>query len=428
MMHLVSFITALFLLTISIVVSASSLPDPLNLQQVMKIAEEPDYYTLIEAESKILLAQSQREEAESTLGFRAQLELEAAYIEPSAIQIDKSNNDSSATLRLTQPLYDFGASRNSVKAADIEQQASQANMMYVLANRKLELTEYFFEVILSDLKYAWNNEALAVAYIRYEAVKDRHALSQVSDLELLESENQYLDLLHERNLSEAMQRSSRANLAEGLNRPGELPSNLTMPELGFSQAVLPEYTVLLEKILVNNMQLKLVEHQLAAAEQRMQAEQRQLRPFVSAELEVSEFARINYSEELRATLNVNVPLYEDSSIKSRISRARSVLLQTRSSFLRLKTKVRKQALNLWQKMAVLKKRDKQLITTQEFRELTLDKNRALYEMEVKTDLGDSMIAISEIQYKRAKNTFELALTWMQLRMLAGEADLMGTDL
>ena len=428
MMHLVSFFIAPFLLTVSLVVSASPLPDPLKLEQVMQIAEEPDYYTLIEAESKILQAQSQREKAESTLGFRAQLELEAAYIEPSVIALDKSNNDSSATLRLIQPLYDFGASESRVQAADIEQQALQADMEYVLANRKLELTKYFFDVILSDLRYAWNNEALAQAYVRYEAVKDRYALSQVSDLELLESENNYLDTLHERNISEAKQRSSRVNLAEGLNRSDDLPSNLIMPELGFSQAELPEYTVVLEKILSNNSQLKLVEHQLVAAEKRMQAEERQFRPFVSAGLEVSEYARIKSSDEMRATLNVTVPLYENTSIKSRTSKARSDLLKQRSYLLGLKTKVRKQAFNLWQQISVLKKREQQLRTTQDFRELTLDKSRALYEMEVKTDLGTSMIAISEIQYIRAKNAFELALAWMQLRLLAGETDLMGTGL
>ena len=85
--------------------------------------------------------------------------------------------------------------------------------------------------------------------------------------------------------------------------------------------------------------------------------------------------------------------------------------------------MRQQALQLWQRIDVLQKRYQQLLSTQAFSELSLDKSRALYEMEVETDLGDSMIAISEIQYKRAQNEFELVLSWMQLQLLMGETDL-----
>jgi len=108
--------------------SASALPDPLSLQQVMQMAEQPDYFTLIDAQSKITQSQSILELAESSLGFSAQLELQAAYVEPSSIAYDQSNNASSATLHLIIPLYDFGGSDKKIQAANIEQQVWQANM------------------------------------------------------------------------------------------------------------------------------------------------------------------------------------------------------------------------------------------------------------------------------------------------------------
>lgn len=413
------------LLISSIAVQAeglSPLPEPLSLQQAFEFAAEADSYDLLAAESAIEYSTSQLQNAESSLGFSAQLELEAAYIEPSELAFDQSSNDSGATLRLKKPLYDFGGSNNNIEAATIEQQALKQNLSYVIAQRKITIAHYYFNVLLADLKYIWDNEALAIAYVRNDALKDRHSLNQISDLELLESENRYLDTLHSRNLSEMQQRTSRAALAEILNRPGQLPSNLQRPNLEFSRQALPDYPEVLEQVVQNNPQIQLAQHQLQAAEQRVQAEDQQFKPLLNAELAVSEYARTKTSDDVRASINLVIPLYESQSIKSRVSKARSAWLKQRSELLNMQSTVRTQALNLWQRIAILQKRHQQLITAQDFRELTLDKSRALYEMEVKTDLGDSMIAISEIQYKRAKNEFELATAWMQLSLLMGQTD------
>jgi len=408
-----------------VVYAAQPLPDPLTLEQAMQFADDAESYALIDAQSTIEFSRSELQRAESALGFRAQLELEAAYAEPSAITYiyDRSPNDSSATLRLSKPIYDFGGSQKKIEAASLEQQAWQANLPYIVAQRKLSIARDFFEVILADLKYVWDNEALAVAYVAYDAVQDRHALNQISDLELMASETAYLETLHARNLSEAQQRQSRALLAETLNRPRQLPSNLQRPALSFVNQPLPDYATIMEKVAQNNPYIKLAEAKLLAAQQRLEAEGRQMRPLLSAELAMSEYARERTSEDLRASLNLVVPLYESRSIKSAMARARSVWMKQRAEALNTKIQMRQQALQLWQRIDVLQKRYQQLLSTQAFSELSLDKSRALYEMEVETDLGDSMIAISEIQYKRAQNEFELVLSWMQLQLLMGETDL-----
>lgn len=403
------------------------LPDPLALEQAMQFADDADSYALIDAQSSIELSRSELQRAESALGFRAQLELEAAYIEPSAITYDQSSNDSSVTLRLSKPIYDFGGSQQKIEAASLEQQAWQANLPYIVAQRKLSIARDFFEVILADLKYVWDNEALAIAYVSYDSAQDRHALNQISDLELMASETAYLETLHARNISQAQQRQSRAILAETLNRPRQLPSNLQRPSLSFVNQPLPEYAEVMKKVEQNNPYIKLAETRLLVAQQRLDAEDRQMRPLLNAELAVSEYAREKTSDDVRASLNLVVPLYESRSIKSAVARARSAWMKQRAETLNTKIQMRQQALQLWQRIDVLQKRYQQLLSTQAFRELSLDRSRALYEMEVKTDLGDSMVAISEVQYKRAKNEFDLVLAWMQLQLLMGETDLMFGD-
>ncbi len=407
--------------------AAQPLPDPLALEQAMQFADDADSYALIDAQSSIELSRSEVQRAESALGFRAQLELEAAYIEPSAITYDQSSNDSSVTLRLSKPIYDFGGSQQKIEAASLEQQAWQANLPYIVAQRKLSIARDFFEVILADLKYVWDNEALAIAYVSYDSAQDRHALNQISDLELMASETAYLETLHARNISQAQQRQSRAVLAETLNRPMQLPSNLQRPSLSFVNQPLPEYVEVMEKVEQNNPYIKLAEARLMVAQQRLDAENRQMRPLLNAELAVSEYAREKTSDDVRASLNLVVPLYESRSIKSAMARARSAWMKQRAETLNTKIQMRQQALQLWQRIDVLQKRYQQLLSTQAFRELSLDRSRALYEMEVKTDLGDSMVAISEVQYRRAKNEFDLVLAWMQLQLLMGETELMFGD-
>ncbi|MCW9046716.1 MAG: TolC family protein [Gammaproteobacteria bacterium] len=406
------------------VVLAEALPDPLSLQQAIELAGDKQHYQLIEAEASIMAAQSVVEQAEASLGFKAQLEIEAAYIEPSRIAVDQSSNDSRVSLRMTKPIYNFGSSAADIQAAQTEQLAIQNYMPYIIGLRQIDIAKQFFEVILSDLKYAWDNESLAVAYIRFESAQDRHSLSQVSDVDLLESENSYIDVLHQRQLSEINQRHSRAVLAELLNRPTELPSNLKFPILDFSDNEVIDYPELLQTIMLNNPQMSLEKKRLEAASQRVSAAAKKFGPRLDAEIEVSEYARLTGSnDDWRAQLNLVIPLYENSSIKKDVSMARAAWLKQRASLLNMEINLRKRVLALWQKNDVLSKRKKQLETSQEFRELSLDKSRALYEMEVKTNLGSSLVAISEIQYKKAKNDFELFLARMQLRLLSGETNL-----
>ena len=93
MRFVISLLVGLYL-PVAIADSAGAFPDPLSFQQAMQMAAQTYYFKIIEAESDLVAAQSQLELAESSMGFRAQLELEAAYIEPSEIAFDQSSNDS----------------------------------------------------------------------------------------------------------------------------------------------------------------------------------------------------------------------------------------------------------------------------------------------------------------------------------------------
>ena len=54
-----------------------------------------------------------------------------------------------------------------------------------------------------------------------------------------------------------------------------------------------------------------------------------------------------------------------------------------------------------------------------YRDLYLDRSRAFYEHEVRADLGDAMVQISESTLRSARVDFELALAWARIHGLTG---------
>lgn len=59
-------------------------------------------------------------------------------------------------------------------------------------------------------------------------------------------------------------------------------------------------------------------------------------------------------------------------------------------------------------------------TAADYRELYLDRSRALYEMEVKADLGDAMVRVSEAERNLRKIQFDITLGWARLETLVGQ--------
>ncbi|MBK5965094.1 hypothetical protein CCR95_13605 [Thiocystis minor] len=100
-----------------------------------------------------------------------------------------------------------------------------------LAAQQLEVMARFFDVLLADLSFASESEAMAVAYIQFDRASVRRQLGQVSELRVLELETVYQNLLHRRAANEIGQQWARSLLAQALGQPEDIPRNLTEPTL-----------------------------------------------------------------------------------------------------------------------------------------------------------------------------------------------------
>ena len=399
---------------------AEDLPSPLTLQQALGFASDMAHPELIRAQATIEQVSSELSSAKSMTGLEADLSLQAALIEPSDIAFDQGRDDHLARISIRQQLYDFGRSDLSIDAAENKLDAEKKHLNYLQKQRQLEIARRFFNVILSDLKYAWDNEAMAIAFVRFDDAQENHSLAKISDLELLAAENKYQEIRYQRYLSEIQQRATRSLLALSINKPNNLPSDLSMPGFHFAKKELLDYESLLAKAMSNNPELFLFDRKVEAANKQLQAARYQQRPTLGAELQLSEYSQdASSNDKWRAALTLTIPLIENDSMQSVIAKHRSQWLQLRAILIEKKNQLRQRILELWQSISVLKTRREQMLLQMDFSELALDRNRALYEMEVSTNLGDAMVAISEVRFKQAKTDFELALAWMELNMLLG---------
>ena len=81
--------------------------------------------------------------------------------------------------------------------------------------------------------------------------------------------------------------------------------------------------------------------------------------------------------------------------------------------------MRQLVLDLRQQLDNLRIRRSGLMVRNDYRELYLDRSRALYELEVKTDLGDAMTEITAVTLEMARAEFDWIMTRAELDALAG---------
>jgi outer membrane protein TolC len=400
--------------------SQVKLPDPLSLRFALEldVGEHPQ---LQRAQADVERKQAEKLRAGSYDDFTAGLQLEARQIDPSPLAPDQDENDSQAHLYLRKPLYDFGRSSAADEAAAADLQGSQWLYTDAVNQRKIVIMSRFFEVLLADLTYARDNEAMSIGYVRFDRGRTRNKLGQLSDVKLLELQNTYQRLRRNYYQSQAEQRNARSRLANALNRPGELVSNLITPDLQVPLDKLPDVSELQQQAIDNNPLIKAMRLQVAAAQQRIRQARSDRYPTLNGQVQISEYARQGGSyDDWRASIVLDVPLITGDSVDAQVGQRTAQLREATASLRQAQMAVGQQVLEAWQTMQSLKVGREQTSVQQEFRELELDRNRTLYQMEVQSDLGDAMVNITDARLQKARVEYDLAIQWAKIQALTGQ--------
>ena len=225
-----------------------------------------------------------------------------------------------------------------------------------LLQQKLLVMRRFLDVALADQRAARDSEAMSIAYIRQDRVKNRVQLGQLSELEFAALDAVYQQVRRKFLVSESMQRISRSLLAIALNHMHQLPREVVPPDL----AILKKEKQLDEEAMLNN-----IEKNNPVLQQQQTADDR-----------VLETVTRQYLHQAALEQLLLVDLLE---------------VQQRENSVQI-----------------------------EYRDLRLDRSRTLYELEVKADLGDAMTKQTTARLAQMETDYHLLMSWAVLDALQGK--------
>ncbi len=220
------FLTGVFLLFPA--VQADPLPQPLSLSQALRLVDE-EHPAIRQAVAREAAAEAELLAEESDDDLRVTLEGRLKYLEPAELSNFQDNNDSRLDLWVEKRLYDFGYTEARQASARASLDAAKWSGLNERQRQQLRVMQAFLDVLLADLEYVRDNEAVAIAYVRFDRFRNQAELGKLSDVDLLEKQALYEKILSRRTATEAWQRSTRLRLALALNRPGEIPADLVPP-------------------------------------------------------------------------------------------------------------------------------------------------------------------------------------------------------
>ncbi|MBZ0091392.1 MAG: TolC family protein [Sulfuricellaceae bacterium] len=402
--------------------AAGAADAPLTLSEALKAADanHPDITQAV-AERDVAVADEQAAAARSDLAVN--LEAGLRRVRPSLMNGGPEDiNDHSLRLNARKTLYDFGRTRSAEDAARQVVEARNTELLDARERHRLDIMARFFNVLIADMQASADNEYMSVAFVDFDHGKDRLAVGTLSQVDLDELEHRYQEALVKRNLSQVRQRITRSLLANAMNQPGNLRSDLVDPVLDGNQRKLPDYDNVLPSMLENNRTLRALRQQLAAAQKKLEEVRDERGPTLDAELEGADYAtrKLSGRDDLRMGLVLNWPLYQGGRVEAKLAREQAL-------FHKLQAAYEKQRLDLSQTLLETLLRAEQLQSTvrnaakvqSAYRDEALERARGQYEVELKTNLGTAMAETMDAKLRERRTEYQLALSLAQLDALLG---------
>jgi outer membrane protein TolC len=279
----------------------------------------------------------------------------------------------------------------------------------------------FFDVLLAEMQYAAETEFMATAYVSWDNAKDRQALGQMAQWELADLEARYLDSRSRRNDVLRRLRDKRMQLAGALNRLQTVQEELVDPKLADNERPLPELASLLDTLQARNPRLLAQKQLLTAAQSRVAGVRTDNSPTLEFEAEAAAWDRPSTTrDDVRVSLNFVVPLWQSGRVDARMAREQSRFQELQAQHDKLQLELRQTLADTWEEIQYLRDSERRSSEANAlYRDLALEKARAEYEMELKTNLGSSMAETQSARLRQRAVEYRLALALARMEALLG---------
>jgi outer membrane protein TolC len=396
--------------------------EPLSLQKALMISEKnslalKDNRFVVQTQNnqRLLIEQSNS----SSLKFKSRLQL----ISPSSLSTNQQTDDHVISLLYSKKLYDFGLTDSLLQENSFSNRSHRFTQNLASKKLRLQVMENFFKVHLSDLSFNVWNEGLSIAFIRMDRSRDKVELKILTEIDFLSLQKTYQTALLNRTEAEQKQRLARSLLAQSMSS-NELPSDLEKLDTVDWKRKVPDYDLLVASTLENNDDIKLIANKIHVLQQKQQSNKYTFGPSLSLEADVKA-----YSKETSGTTPASVrllfeyPIYSGNaeSLKNEQYQIEIARLQNQKQ-IKINS-LKHEVLGLWQGLNLLLLKKQKADGLTDYQDYYLDKSRALYEVELESDLGDAMTKFSSAILEQAKVKYQWILTWEALSMLTGDAKL-----
>jgi outer membrane protein TolC len=395
------------------------LPEPLTLQAALQMADRAGHFQNMLADQALQQSIAEAEQTQSANDFSINLNGRLREIQRSGSS--DPQNDSAIKLFVRKPLYDFGKTASNDDLATLKIELKQLEKQYLVEQRKVSIRQKYYAVLNADNQYLRDNEELAIGFIRYDRTRENQLLGLSSELEVLKTKAAYERIRQNRYNSENVQRLTRILLAEELGFADSPPNELALPELDSTARLGDDVDVMIAQAMQHSLRLRIENKKLQLAKQEIERARHTTGATLDAELELADYVIDSASrDDWRASIYLDVPLYSGSAERSAIKLATAKYQQQLAALQRVQSEIRIEVLTLWQAIRQNSLRVQGDEIDQEYRDMILDRSRAEYELEFKTDLGNSMVQYSESRRKTWQARLELDMAWSKLEMLLGE--------
>ncbi len=399
------------------------LPEPLSFQSALEFAAYNYHYSFLNAKAAIELvrANDSINSANNDLDINLKGYVRQAGI--SALADKFKDKDHKISLVVKKSLYDFGLSASKEKQFDTLIRVKEAELELKKEEYINDVIEAYFQVLRADNQYLADNENMSIAYIRFNRAQENAEFGLTSDLDILEAQSNYEQVRQQRYFSEDQQRFTRQVLAELLGS-STLPDQLETPNINTRRIIIDDVSKLIDLALKNSKNIQLKYLKLDASKQGLNIASSVISPNIDVEFQLNDYKYDTPTrDEWRASINFNIPLYSGDRSTSASQSASAKYHSTLSELQQAQSSLRIKVLKLWQRIKQKTVEFQGAKIKQEYRDLYLEQSRANYELEYKSDLGDSMVQFSRSRAERFSIEFDLEIAWRELISLVGNKNI-----
>jgi outer membrane protein TolC len=407
----------------SLALHAEQLPEPLTLDAALNSARNPAHFELLEIDQRLQALSAELGIEQGNNDFRLDLtgRIRQVGLNDTAdeLDIDDDGGDSAASLILSKPIYDFGLQDSLESSMGLQHHALELQKQLLIERRRLAIMEKYFAVLNADNQFLSENEALAMGFIHYDNAVQDHEIGLVAEIEVLRLQSEYEIIRQKRHLATQRQRLTRNILAEAMGYPGQLASDLEIPTIDTGRHIPDDIEILVTRAEQFSLEARVAMANTRAAQAAIKIADSADGPTLDLELEVSTYERETRTrDDWRAGLYIEIPLYAGSS-PAKVNLATAKYRQALAQQQQLQSHLRLEVLRLWQQLKQLQLENQGQAIEQDYRDRYLDRSRAEYELEFKSDLGDSMVLYSRSNSERLQVLYAFELAYQRLAALVG---------